>query len=134
MSLWLMREVCCWFSTKSSLFTENPLSTVACPWHKVNTILKIVQHFLYLEFPCSRSTKKESKRDLFSLNLKKASLCSFWAEETSWKCYFFVSSACFEEIRFILYSLSASLSKYLTHFCLSDITLRGESEDVQLDI
>ena len=71
MSLWLMREICCRFSTKSSLFTENPQSTSACPWDKVNTILKIVQDFLYLASPCIRSTKKESKRISFHQSLKR---------------------------------------------------------------
>ena len=120
---------CCRFSTKSSLFAENPFSTATCPWDKENTILKTVQHFLYLVFPCIRSTKKESKRDFFSLKLKKASLCSFSVEETSWKYYFFAPSACFDEIWFKLYSLSTSLSKWLTRFCLPDTTLPGKSED-----
>ena len=65
MSLWMIREVCCRFSTKSSLFTENPLSTSTCPWDKLNTILKIVQHFQHLSFPCIRSTKKVSFKKNF---------------------------------------------------------------------
>ena len=97
-----MREVCWTFSTKSSTFTENPLSTAACSRDKVNTILKTVQHFLYLTFPWVRSTKNESKRDFFSSKRK---------------------------IRFKLYSLSSSLSKWLTHFCLSDTMLPSESKD-----
>ena len=124
-----MREVCWTFSTKSSTFTENPLSTAACSRDKVNTILKTVQHFLYLTFPWVRSTKNESKRDFFSSKRKKASLCSFWPEETSWKYLFLASTACFGMIRFKLYILSTSLSKWLTHFCLSDTMLPSESKD-----
>ena len=130
-SLWLMKEVCCRFSTKSYLFTENSLSTAACPWDKVNTILKTVQHFPYLVFACIRSTKKESKQDIFWPKLKKASMCSFWAEETSWKYSLFAASARFDEIRFKLYNLSTSLSKESTNFCLSDTMLQGENEDSQ---
>ena len=65
-----MREVCCRFLTKSYSFTENPLSTAVCSWDKVNTILKTVQHFLYLAFPYVRSTNKEPKHNFFSLKLK----------------------------------------------------------------
>ena len=52
------------------LFTKNPPSTAACPLDKVNTILKTVQNFLYLAFPCIRSTKKESKHISFHQSLK----------------------------------------------------------------
>ena len=110
---------------------ENPLSTAACPWDQVSTILRTIQHFLYLVFPCIRSTEKESKCGFFSSKGKKASLCLFWAVETSWKYSTCASSTCFDKIPFKLYSLSTSLSKELTHFCLSGTMLPNESDDAQ---
>src|SRR5436190_12182646 len=55
-----MRLCSCKFSTNRSLFTENPLSTVAFPWEKIRLSLITCHSSEYCVLPSNIDEKKSS--------------------------------------------------------------------------
>ena len=64
MKLWITLTAVRLFSwrlgTSTSLLTEKPLSTAACPWESVSNNCTVSQRCWKSSFPCSLSQKKES--------------------------------------------------------------------------